>query len=702
MTVSRHRQWLRPIIYVLIVATAVYLPRNLGWTQPMEMFFYDLLIRLRPAESTDERIVIVGLTEEDIENLAQLPVADNTLAQLIDDVRKHNPRVIGIDLHRNVPTGDGYNKLKAILRSTPNIVGIEKTNQGSFDFPAIMPNPEIEHNGMSSASDLVIDSGDVIRRGYLYVDKNSESLEQLPSFGLKVALEYLKKEDINPSSSENKGHDLKLGSAIFPRLENNREFYQEEDIDNYQIIINFRSSKTPFKTISFSEVLDGNFNSSLLEDKIVLIGANAPTLGDNFFTPKSRKIIDYRDEVFGIEIHAHQTSQIISAALDERKIIKLLPSIIESIWILFWIVTPFIFRIKIVKTDINTSNFYFEYALFNTIVFMTIILIGYLFLLFGYWIPLAHPIIALILSAVLSYSYIEISREKQLSLFFKMQLHKATEELAKAQNELIAKEKFKAYEKLSVKMAHEIRNYLNSINIANSNCQHKLKELELFLEDNSFLFEDIYELDNESPKYITNYLSDKFNNTEKTIKTISLIVESILAENTLNLEKPCSTDINQLIERVLKESNWVKIKNDRTLDIKIKVNYASNLPEIKIVPIDLERVLINLLANAEDALYNKKIADLEYTPSINITTIQEEAKIKIIIKDNGIGISKSNIDKIFAPFWTTKGLTGGVGVGLFFSQQRIEKYNGIITVKSLEKEWSEFTLTLSESIFNLP
>ena len=191
MKVSRYGKWLRPIVYILIVATTVYLPRNLGWTQPIEMLFYDLLIRLRPAESMDKRIVIVGLTEKDLENLAQLPIADNTLAQLINNIRKHNPRVIGLDLHRNVPTGNGYNKLKSIIKSTPNLVGIEKTNQGSFDFPAVPPNPEIEQNGMSSASDLIVDSGDVVRRGYLYVNKNSESSEQLPSFGLKVALEEL-------------------------------------------------------------------------------------------------------------------------------------------------------------------------------------------------------------------------------------------------------------------------------------------------------------------------------------------------------------------------------------------------------------------------------------------------------------------------------------------------------------------------------
>ena len=58
MKLCKYSKWLRPTIYILIVATAVYLPRNLGWTQTIEMFFYDLLIHLRPAEPIDERIVI--------------------------------------------------------------------------------------------------------------------------------------------------------------------------------------------------------------------------------------------------------------------------------------------------------------------------------------------------------------------------------------------------------------------------------------------------------------------------------------------------------------------------------------------------------------------------------------------------------------------------------------------------------------------
>ena len=695
MTASRYRKWLRLAIYILIVATTIYLPRNLGWSQPLEMLFYDYLIRLRPPEPVDERIVIVGLTEQDIENLAELPVADGILAQLIDNIRQHNPRVIGLDLHRNVNTGSGSNQLKSIIQTTPNLVGVEKTSQGNFDFPAIPPNPDIAQNGMSSASDLIVDSGDVVRRGYLYVNKSDREVEQLPSFSLKIALEYLAGEGISPASSGGEEHYLKLSNAVFTRLESNQEFYRQPDIDNYQIIINFRSTKKPFKTVSFSDVLNKKIKPNLIKDKIILIGAAASTLGDNFFTPKSRKTINFKEETFGVEIHAHQTSQIISAALNGRKIIKLLPSAIENCWVLVWIIAPSTLLVWRVNLNSNLSNFWFNYISINLLAFVSVILIGYILLLTGYWIPMASPTIALISSFILGYSYAEATKEKQLASLLSIKLKEKTKELSEAQKKLIAREKLLAYEKLSVKMAHEIRNYLNTINLANDNCLHKLESLELFISENSFLFEDIS--DSESPKHLTNYFADKFDKLSKNINKISLIIESILAENNSSNKQLCLTDVNKIIKIIVKEKNWIKSRKNKVLNLSVNLNLDVALPKINIASVELERVIVNLLDNAYDSLSQKTLIDSKHSSIITISTNYSDSIIEIKVVDNGIGIAPDNLEQIFAPFWTTKSSVNGVGVGLFFSQQKIEKYNGTITVKSDEGEWTEFTIVLPET-----
>jgi two-component system, NtrC family, sensor kinase len=101
-----------------------------------------------------------------------------------------------------------------------------------------------------------------------------------------------------------------------------------------------------------------------------------------------------------------------------------------------------------------------------------------------------------------------------------------------------------------------------------------------------------------------------------------------------------------------------------------------------------------LLSNARDSLNQKILINSIFSPEINLTTSQHHSIIEIKVRDNGMGISKNNLDHIFAPFWTTKNSVDGVGVGLFFSRQRIEKYNGTIKVESREGEWTEFTITL--------
>ena len=689
------RKWLRVIIYILIVTTTVYLPLNFGWTQPIERFFYDCLIRLRPSEPIDERIVIVGLTENDIRSLSEVPVSDSTLAKLIDNIRKYNPRVIGLDLHRNVPIGKGWHQLQSIIQSTPQLVGVEKTSQGSFDAPEISPNSELEKKGMSSASDLIDDGGDIVRRGYLYVRKSDSSSSQIPSFSLKVALQYLEKEDIVPEDANDPEHNLKLGNTVLTRLKSNRHFYHLEDVDDYQIMINYRSSNRQFRTSSFQQVLNNNIDPNLIRDKIVLIGARAPTLGDNFFTPYSRKIVDFSEEVFGVEIHASQTSQLISAALNNRTIIKLLPGTVEFFWLLFWLVTPSIILVSKAQTILSRTNIFLNYVSLYIFIFLIIILIGYLGLLQGYWIPIASPIIAVFLNLIVGLHHLEITKEKQFSLVISKKLEDKTKELEEVQKELIAREKLEAYEKLSVKMAHEIRNYLNSINVANDNCQYKLVELKQILSENSFLFEEIYESPEESPQFMAEYFSKKFTNIEENVDKIALIIESILTENLAAPEPEISDqNINDLIIRLVDEFSWQRNTVGETWKPHIEVNLASDLPKLKISSLDLERVLINLLNNACDSLFEKSLLNSEHCSRITITTSHSSSGIEIKVRDNAQGISDENLDKIFAPFWTTKNSANGVGVGLFFSQQRIEKYQGTITVKSTAGEGAEFTINL--------
>ena len=694
------RKWLTLFIFLLLVCTIVSFCTVQGILRPLEFKVYDTLIRLRPKELPDQRIIIVGITDADIDRYG-VTIPDSILSLLIEQISQHNPRVIGINLHRNQPTGDGYEKLNQVLKSTSGIVGVEKTNQGAFDFPAIKPNIELKKKGMSSASDLIEDYGDVIRRGYLYVSKSENSVEQLPSFGLKVALEYLKYENIFPTSSDSQNQYLQLKNVIFPRLRNNQFFYGLSDIDGYQNIINYKTSVTNFTKISLDQILQGNFDTSLIENRIILIGLVAPSLGDDVSTPVNKKVTtNYTNEVFGVEIHASQASQIISAVKDNRIIIKLFPATIEYVWLLIWIIVPSLYVIYQLYLKCNLYNILIQYTIVNLLAFLLIVLVGYISIFTcGYWLPTATPIFSLIVSFLIGFVYIEITRGKQISKQLTRELKYKTEELENVQRELIAKEKIRAYGNFSVKMAHEIGNILNSIQLANDNSIHKFELLKQLLEESSFLYEDLDKNDTNHPLKIVDYINSKYSKIEKGIIKVSQITETIRSEYKAHSENRTFIDLNQFIRTIVDDSYWKKESNKQETNVRIELNLSSEIPDIEIYPMGLESVLNNLLSNAYYSL-NKKILKLDiinFSPLITISTHDYPLKVEIKVKDNGEGIHKDNLEQIFIPFWTTKRAADGIGVGLFFCQQKIMQHNGEIEVKSEFGEWTEFTICLPKT-----
>jgi signal transduction histidine kinase len=70
------------------------------------------------------------------------------------------------------------------------------------------------------------------------------------------------------------------------------------------------------------------------------------------------------------------------------------------------------------------------------------------------------------------------------------------------------------------------------------------------------------------------------------------------------------------------------------------------------------------------------------------------SRVEVIVKDNGNGIPRNIIDKIFQPFFTTKPTGQGTGLGLSLSYDIIRSHEGGITVKSKEGEGSEFVIRL--------
>ena len=107
--------------------------------------------------------------------------------------------------------------------------------------------------------------------------------------------------------------------------------------------------------------------------------------------------------------------------------------------------------------------------------------------------------------------------------------------------------------------------------------------------------------------------------------------------------------------------------------------------------LSLEQVFINLILNSRDALLAKKDVQDNFNGVIKITTAFHNNKVKLIIEDNGIGISKDIIPKIWTPFFTTKKKGKGTGVGLALSYRIIEEHNADVSIDS-SSEGTAFTI----------
>jgi signal transduction histidine kinase len=124
--------------------------------------------------------------------------------------------------------------------------------------------------------------------------------------------------------------------------------------------------------------------------------------------------------------------------------------------------------------------------------------------------------------------------------------------------------------------------------------------------------------------------------------------------------------------------------------------YDDSIGKVKLVPQDISRVILNIVNNACYAVYEKsKTNGSDYKPLIKIKTIKLKNMFEIIIRDNGIGIPNSLIDKVCNPFFTTKPTGKGTGLGLSISYDIItQAHKGNLSVKSVEGEYSEFTITI--------
>ena len=266
----------------------------------------------------------------------------------------------------------------------------------------------------------------------------------------------------------------------------------------------------------------------------------------------------------------------------------------------------------------------------------------------------------------------------------KNKVENALSELKFTQNQLIQNEKLSSLSELTAGIAHEIQNPLNFVNNFSELSIDLSNELKEEIEKISFPEND--------KEYISEIISDLTQNQEKINlhgKRASSIVSSMLEHSRVSTGERQSTDINKLAEEYLKLSyHGMKAKK-----ASFKVDFSFfpdlNLPSINIIPQDIGRVMFNIFSNAFYAA-----AQIE-NPEVKVFTKFNNKNLIIEVFDNGKGIPKENLHKIFQPFFTTKPTGEGTGLGLSLSYDIITKgNNGKIEVESTEGNGTTFSVFL--------
>ncbi len=309
----------------IVIGFVLWCIRQLGGLQPLELYAYDLLMRSRPSEPPDHRLLLVMAVESDKELVESYPLNDRDLNQLLKAIDRNRPRVIGINLYRDHSVPPGSDPLNDRLQNQSNLIGICKTednNQRGIKPHSSFPNSRIGFN------DIVVDPDRVVRRHLVFMKSNAKCPTKY-AFSTHLAFRYLQAEGLFPRSTP-QGF-VKIGDKVLTKLQPNTGGYRQIDSRGSQLLLNYRMSEPIARSVTLTDVLAGNIDPSWIRDKIVLIGSKMEsTPGDLLVTPYAR-------DVPGTLIHAHMTSQIISAVLDDRPSIDSLSFWQEWVWIAAWI-----------------------------------------------------------------------------------------------------------------------------------------------------------------------------------------------------------------------------------------------------------------------------------------------------------------------------------------------------------------------------
>ncbi|OUL30742.1 CHASE2 domain-containing protein [Nostoc sp. 106C] len=391
--------------------------RYLGMLQILELKAFDQLMRLRPDEPQDRRLLIITVDEQDIQYQDHSgmkrrgSLSDTALDKLLQKLEPYQPQAIGLNIYRDFPVKPEQRNLATRLQQNKNFFAICKVSNSEDNNPGVSPPPKIpiERQGFSES---VRDSDTTLRRHLLAITPASTSPCTTPyALSSLLAFHYLEKKGI--SAKYTPQGDLQLGNVVLKRLRSHMGGYQQVDARGYQILLNYRSyGRSPSEiapTLTLTEVLRGEVKSEEVENRIVLIGVIAQSTHDYMSTPY-RDSQEFNQEIPGVIVQAQMVSQILSAVLDKRPLLSVWPFWGEALWIWGWSVVGGILAWR------YRSQLHLGMAGGGALFVLYVLCFG--LFTYGIWVPLVPSALAMVVTSgsVLVYTRSQSQRQQHTSV----------------------------------------------------------------------------------------------------------------------------------------------------------------------------------------------------------------------------------------------------------------------------------------------
>jgi CHASE2 domain-containing sensor protein len=407
------------LLISLVVSIALIGIRSLSWIQAAEIGVYDQMMQQRPEEEPDPRLLIVEVTDDDIqrqrqsgENLqrrsqsaqslkqpVEISLSDSFLDRLLSALESYQPRVIGLDIYRDFSVETNQVSLAARLKKTSELITVCKAEDfEDSDIPSIDPPPEVPLSQVGF-SDFREDGDGILRRhllGMLPLLRTQASRCNVDSaFSVRVAAEYLSKQKIPVQFTDN--GNLQLGDREIKILRSGSG-YPHNSSGGSEILVNYRSSEVATR-VTLQQILDRQVNPEYIKDKVILVGVTAQGGIDDWFIPIKPSIATP-----GLVVQAHLVSQLLSTALDQRPLIMILPQWQAIIWVGIWaMVGSSLAAWQRQQKNRGRSIFYVVIGIMTAAAF----LYGLCFISLwkGIWMPFLLPLLALILCSSIGTLY---------------------------------------------------------------------------------------------------------------------------------------------------------------------------------------------------------------------------------------------------------------------------------------------------------